>query len=187
VLRRTPSLSSTLGIGGAWISQSHCARTLSTDLRGDHFGFLGYGFYLVYRKPKAACVRVLWRQAEFRPLGEDRSLDTNGLVVIASASRSWPPCFCNASVKSRRREIMIRLNRSAARARSLAVASRRRAAEKTVVLDVDNATCALCGRSSEDAVAGRRREAGPRLRRPMAILAPWRPSPSMMQRPMCRH
>jgi mercuric ion transport protein len=45
----------TLGIGGAWISNLTALEPYQPIFAVITFGFLGYGFYLVYRKPKAAC------------------------------------------------------------------------------------------------------------------------------------
>lgn len=45
----------TLGIGGAWISNLTALEPYQPIFAAITFGFLGYGFYLVYRKPKVAC------------------------------------------------------------------------------------------------------------------------------------
>jgi mercuric ion transport protein len=45
----------TLGIGGAWISNLTALEPYQPIFAVITFGFLGYGFYLVYRKPNAAC------------------------------------------------------------------------------------------------------------------------------------
>jgi mercuric ion transport protein len=45
----------TLGIGGAWISNLTALEPYRPIFAAVTFGFLGYGFYLVYRKPKVAC------------------------------------------------------------------------------------------------------------------------------------
>jgi mercuric ion transport protein len=45
----------TLGIGGAWISNLTALAPYQPIFAAITFGFLGYGFYLVYRKPKLAC------------------------------------------------------------------------------------------------------------------------------------
>lgn len=45
----------TLGISGAWISNLTALEPYQPIFAATTFGFLGYGFYLVYRKPKAAC------------------------------------------------------------------------------------------------------------------------------------
>lgn len=45
----------TLGIGGAWISNLTALEPYQPIFAAVTLGFLGYGFYLVYRKPKAAC------------------------------------------------------------------------------------------------------------------------------------
>jgi mercuric ion transport protein len=45
----------TLGIGGAWISNLTALVPYQPIFAAITFGFLGYGFYLVYRKPKVAC------------------------------------------------------------------------------------------------------------------------------------
>jgi mercuric ion transport protein len=44
-----------LGIGGAWISNLTALEPYQPIFAAATLGFLGYGFYLVYRKPKAAC------------------------------------------------------------------------------------------------------------------------------------
>jgi mercuric ion transport protein len=44
-----------LGIGGAWISNLTALEPYQPIFAAVTLGFLGYGFYLVYRKPKAAC------------------------------------------------------------------------------------------------------------------------------------
>jgi mercuric ion transport protein len=46
----------TLGISGAWISNLTMLEPFQPLFAAVTFGFLGYGFYLVYRKPKLACV-----------------------------------------------------------------------------------------------------------------------------------
>ena len=45
----------TLGISGAWIGNLTALEPYQPIFAVVTFGFLGYGFYLVYRKPKAAC------------------------------------------------------------------------------------------------------------------------------------
>jgi mercuric ion transport protein len=45
----------TLGISGAWISNLTALEPYQPIFAAVTFGFLGYGFYLVYRKPKVAC------------------------------------------------------------------------------------------------------------------------------------
>lgn len=45
----------TLGIGGAWISNLTALEPYQPIFAAITFGFLGYGFYLVYRRPKVAC------------------------------------------------------------------------------------------------------------------------------------
>jgi mercuric ion transport protein len=45
----------TLGISGAWISNLTALEPYQPIFAAITFCFLGYGFYLVYRKPKAAC------------------------------------------------------------------------------------------------------------------------------------
>ncbi|MBI3498588.1 MAG: mercury transporter MerT [Proteobacteria bacterium] len=46
----------TLGISGAWISNLTALEPYQPIFAAVTLGFLGYGFYLVYLKPKAACV-----------------------------------------------------------------------------------------------------------------------------------
>ncbi len=45
----------TLGISGAWISNLTALAPYQPIFAAVTFGLLGYGFYLVYRKPKAVC------------------------------------------------------------------------------------------------------------------------------------
>lgn len=45
----------TLGISGAWISNLTALEPYQPIFAAITVGFLGYGFYLVYRKPKLAC------------------------------------------------------------------------------------------------------------------------------------
>lgn len=45
----------TLGISGAWISNLTALEPYQPIFAAVTFGFIGYGFYLVYRKPKVAC------------------------------------------------------------------------------------------------------------------------------------
>lgn len=45
----------TLGISGAWISNLTALAPYQPIFAAVTFGLLGYGFYLVYRKPKVAC------------------------------------------------------------------------------------------------------------------------------------
>lgn len=45
----------TLGISGAWISNLTALEPYQPIFAAITFGFLGYGFYFVYRKPKVAC------------------------------------------------------------------------------------------------------------------------------------
>jgi mercuric ion transport protein len=45
----------TLGISGAWIGNFTALAPYQPIFAAITFGFLGYGFYLVYRKPKVAC------------------------------------------------------------------------------------------------------------------------------------
>jgi mercuric ion transport protein len=44
-----------VGISGAWISNLTALEPYQPIFAVITLGFLGYGFYLVYRKPKAAC------------------------------------------------------------------------------------------------------------------------------------
>jgi mercuric ion transport protein len=44
-----------LGISGAWISNLTALEPYQPIFAAVTFAFLGYGFYLVYRKPKVAC------------------------------------------------------------------------------------------------------------------------------------
>ncbi len=44
-----------LGISGAWISNLTALEPYQHIFAAVTIGFLGYGFYLVYRKPKVAC------------------------------------------------------------------------------------------------------------------------------------
>jgi mercuric ion transport protein len=44
-----------LGIGGAWISNLTALHPYQPIFGAATVGFLGYGFHLVYRKPKVAC------------------------------------------------------------------------------------------------------------------------------------
>ena len=45
----------TLGITGAWIGNLTALHAYQPIFAAVTAGFLGYGFYLVYRKPKVAC------------------------------------------------------------------------------------------------------------------------------------
>jgi mercuric ion transport protein len=45
-----------LGISGAWISNLTALEPYQPIFAAIAFGFLGCGFYLVYRKPQVACV-----------------------------------------------------------------------------------------------------------------------------------
>jgi mercuric ion transport protein len=45
----------TLGISGAWIGNLTALEPYQPIFAAITFGFLGFGFYLVYRKPKVAC------------------------------------------------------------------------------------------------------------------------------------
>ena len=45
----------TLGISGAWISNLTALAPYQPIFVAVTFGFLGYGFHLVYRKPRVAC------------------------------------------------------------------------------------------------------------------------------------
>ena len=45
----------TLGISGAWISNLTALEPYQPIFAAVTIGFLGYGFYLVYRKPRGAC------------------------------------------------------------------------------------------------------------------------------------
>lgn len=45
----------TLGISGAWIGNLTALEPYQPIFAAITFGFLGYGFYLVYREPKVAC------------------------------------------------------------------------------------------------------------------------------------
>lgn len=44
-----------LGVSGAWIGNLTALEWYQPIFAVIAFGFLGYGFYLVYRKPKVAC------------------------------------------------------------------------------------------------------------------------------------
>ena len=45
-----------LGVGGAWIGNLTALAPYQPIFVAITFGFLGYGYWLVYRKPKTACV-----------------------------------------------------------------------------------------------------------------------------------
>jgi mercuric ion transport protein len=45
----------TLGVSGAWISNLTALAPYQPIFAAVAFGFIGYGFYLVYRKPQVAC------------------------------------------------------------------------------------------------------------------------------------
>jgi mercuric ion transport protein len=45
----------TLGVSGAWISNLTALEPYQPIFASITLGFLAYGFYLVYRKPKVAC------------------------------------------------------------------------------------------------------------------------------------
>jgi mercuric ion transport protein len=47
----------TLGISGAWISNLTALEPYQPVFVAVTLSFLGYGFYLVYRKPKVACAQ----------------------------------------------------------------------------------------------------------------------------------
>jgi mercuric ion transport protein len=51
-----PFIFFTLGISGAWISNLTALEPYQPIFAAVAAGFLGYGFYLVYLKPKPACV-----------------------------------------------------------------------------------------------------------------------------------
>ncbi len=44
-----------LGISGAWIGNLVALEPYQPIFAAVAFGFIGYGFYIVYRKPKVAC------------------------------------------------------------------------------------------------------------------------------------
>jgi mercuric ion transport protein len=44
-----------LGISGAWISNLTALEPYQPIFAAIAFGFLGYGFYLIYRKPTVVC------------------------------------------------------------------------------------------------------------------------------------
>jgi len=46
-----------LGVSGAWISNLTALEPYQPIFAAVTLGFLGYGFYLVYRKPKVACAQ----------------------------------------------------------------------------------------------------------------------------------
>src|SRR6266478_8751131 len=45
----------TVGVSGAWIGNLTALEPYQPFFAAVAFGFLGYGFYLVYRKPRIAC------------------------------------------------------------------------------------------------------------------------------------
>ena len=46
-----------LGIGGAWIGNLTALAPYQPAFVGVTLGFLGYGYWLVYRNPNAACIQ----------------------------------------------------------------------------------------------------------------------------------
>ena len=50
-----PLLLFSIGAGGVWIGNLTALAPYQPIFLAITFGFLGYGFYLVYRKPKPAC------------------------------------------------------------------------------------------------------------------------------------
>lgn len=76
------------GIGGAWIGNLTALAPYQPIFAAVALGFLGYGYYLVYRKPKAACAEDT---ACTRPL-PNRVVKVSlwGASVLLAASIAFP-------------------------------------------------------------------------------------------------
>lgn len=80
-----------LGIGGAWIGKLPALAPYQPIFAAITLGFLGYGYWLVYRKPKLACADGA---ACARPLP---NLLVKGVLWLATAivgiALAWPYIF----------------------------------------------------------------------------------------------
>lgn len=78
----------TLGISGAWIGNLTALTPYKPFFIAITLGFLGYGFYLVYRKPKLACAQG---EACARPLPNRLVKGSLWVATILVATAfAWP-------------------------------------------------------------------------------------------------
>jgi mercuric ion transport protein len=84
----------TLGISGAWISNLTALEPYQPIFAGLAVGFLGYGFYHVYRKPKVVCAADSYcatpRSGRMAKIGLWTAV---ALVVVALGFPKIASCF----------------------------------------------------------------------------------------------
>jgi mercuric ion binding protein len=145
-----------LGVSGAWIGNFTQLAPFQPYFITATIGFLGYGYWLVYRSSKLACADG---NACAHPLpsltgsSKSASFSQRFLSLSRSDSISLPPC----SSTHKRRTPMTKLLVSVAIALSVLGASTAFAAEKTITLAVKNMYCADCPlivRKSLESVSG---------------------------------
>jgi mercuric ion transport protein len=84
----------TLGISGAWIANLTALEPYQPIFAALTFGCLGYGFYLVYRKPKVACAEGSYCAKPSSSRSVKIGLWTaTALVVIALGFPKLAPLF----------------------------------------------------------------------------------------------
>jgi mercuric ion transport protein len=82
------------GVSGAWIGNLTALAPYQPVFAAAAFGFLGYGFYLVYRKPKAACADGSYCAAPRAGRTAKIGLWTaTGLILAALTFSYWFPLF----------------------------------------------------------------------------------------------
>src|SRR5713101_5669730 len=95
----------TLGIGGAWVSNLTALEPYQPVFVAITLGFLGYGFYLVYRTPKVACAEGSYCAKPSSGRTARIGLWTaTVLVVIALGFPKLAPLFLYLVVHPRRRD-----------------------------------------------------------------------------------
>jgi len=83
-----------LGISGAWISNLTALEPYQPIFAVMTFGFLGYGFYLAYRKPKAACAEGSYcAKPSSGRLTKIGLWAATGVVIIALGFPKLAPLF----------------------------------------------------------------------------------------------
>jgi hypothetical protein len=136
----------TLGISGAWISNLTALEPYQPIFAAVTFGFLGYGFYLVYRRPKRPEPMTAIAPNRVRA-ASPRSGSGARLCWLQSRSGSRNSPRCSSDRYRKRSDPMIRhLAATAILAFVLSPLSAQ-AADKTVVLSVTNANCNSVPRS----------------------------------------
>lgn len=79
----------TLGISGAWISNLVALEPFKPYFAVVSLGFIGYGFYQVYFKPKTACTPDSYCAKPYSGLITKTALWAGSALVLAALTINW--------------------------------------------------------------------------------------------------